>query len=137
MSAFKIKCIDHLVLRTANLENMLEFYTNTLNCVIERQTSPELGLTQLRAGNQLIDIVDCDSQLGRMGGGPPTNKDNNLDHFCLRLEKIEEDEVRQHLESKGVTVGEFVTRYGAEGNGLSVYIQDPDGNTIELRSEIE
>lgn len=64
--------IDHIVLRTGRLAAMLEFYTGVLGCRVERQNSPELGLTQLRAGDALIDLVTLEGSLGRAGGGPPT-----------------------------------------------------------------
>ncbi|AOE50332.1 VOC family protein [Kangiella sediminilitoris] len=132
---FKVTGIDHIVLRTSKLEQMLHFYRGILGCEIERETPANTGLIQLRAGSALIDIVTVDSKLGRMGGGPPTNKDNNLDHFCLQLKSISEEAIKQHLESHGIEAGSFSERYGAQGFGQSIYIQDPEGNTVELRSE--
>ncbi len=82
--------IDHIVLRTSNLKAMLHFYSVVLGCKVERETSPELGLTQLRAGNALIDLVAVDSHLGKTGGGAPTATENNVDHFCLQLKPITE-----------------------------------------------
>ncbi len=125
--------LDHIVLRTAHLAPMLDFYCGVLGCVIERETSPELGLTQLRAGAALIDLVAVDSKLGRVGGGPPTAAQNNLDHFCLQLKPISEKAILDHLNEHGIEGGEFASRYGAQGQGNSIYIQDPDGNTVELR----
>lgn len=133
---FEIDAIDHIVLRTENLSSMLDFYSNVLNCSVERETSPELGLTQLRAGTALIDIVDVNSELGRQGGAAPEQLGNNMDHFCLRLKKVSEAEITAHLQAHGVNAGEFASRYGAQGQGLSVYLNDPDGNTVELRSEV-
>lgn len=130
-----VKKVDHLVLRTANVPRMVQFYETVLGCRVERTLPPETGLTQLRAGDALIDIVAVDSELGRAGGGPPGRSGNNLDHFCLELENVGQRELRDWLASKGVDCGEFETRYGAGGFGLSVYIQDPDGNTIELRPD--
>ena len=130
----RVRTIDHIVLRTRHVPEMVQFYSDVLGCTVERTLPPETGLTQLRAGESLIDIVDVDSELGRAGGGPPGATENNLDHFCLQLEEIGEKELRSWLESKGVEAGSFETRYGAEGFGPSVYISDPDGNTIELRS---
>ncbi len=132
----KIDGLDHIVLRTENLTAMIQFYTEVLNCPIERETPEELGLTQLRAGSSLIDIVAVDSQLGRMGGPAPGDTGNNLDHFCLRLSKISEADLAEYLESHGIEADEFGSRYGAEGQGLSVYLKDPDGNTVELRSAL-
>ena len=132
----RIQAIDHLVLRTANVEGMVRFYGEVLGCPVERTLSPESGLTQLRAGNALIDIVAVDSELGRAGGGPPGPDGNNLDHFCLHLEPVSQYELRSWLESRGVPCGEFQTRYGATGFGPSIYIRDPDGNTVELRGAV-
>lgn len=133
---FEIAGIDHIVLRTANIESMLAFYCNVLACSIERETPEAIGLTQLRAGSALIDLVTVDSQLGRVGGAAPTATENNVDHFCLQLKSISEQEIKSHLQNFGITEGEFGTRYGAQGNGKSIYIHDPDGNTVELRSQI-
>ncbi len=132
---FEIAAIDHLVLRTDNPARMLAFYQEVLGCEVERTTGPDIGLTQLRAGSALIDIVAVDSRLGRIGGAAPTQTGNNLDHVCLQLKPISTDEIRAHLESKGVEVGEFVDRYGAQGVGPSLYIKDPDGNVVEVRSQ--
>jgi len=133
---FEISAIDHIVLRTESPAAMIGFYCRVLNCVIERDTGPELGLTQLRAGTALIDIVSVDGELGKMGGGAPTGSDNNMDHFCLRLQPISEEMIKQHLQKNGLQVTGFSRRYGAEGFGNSVYIKDPDGNIVELRSSI-
>ncbi len=131
-----IKGLDHLVLRTDQVEQMCLFYCGVLGCTIERETTPDVGLVQLRAGSALIDLVNVDSKLGAMGGGPPKKSENNLDHFCLQLRQTSEQEIRTHLTAHKVKVGAFAQRYGAQGFGRSVYVQDPDGNTVELRSEI-
>ena len=115
---------------------MIHFYCDILGCSIERKTSEEVGLTQLRVGNSLIDLVVVDSQLGALGGGAPTLTENNLDHFCLQLKSISESEIKQHLLSHGVSVGDFAKRYGAQGFGPSLYIKDPEGNTVELKSQV-
>lgn len=113
---------------------MLHFYAEILGCQIERETPSEVGLTQLRAGSSLIDLVTVDGQLGQKGGGPPSSGERNMDHFCLSLEPVSEQDIRHHLAIHGIEVGEFAPRYGAEGQMPSVYIQDPEGNTLELRS---
>ena len=133
----EIAAIDHIVLRTSKIEAMLDFYCDVLGCTVERETSVETGLIQLRAGNALIDLVTVDSDLGRMGGGPPTTTENNMDHFCLQLKEISEIDIKTHLSNHGIDVGDFQDRYGAQGIGKSIYINDPEGNTVELRSQIE
>ena len=132
----EIAGIDHVVLRTTKLDEMLDFYIKVLGCSIERETPPETGLIQLRAGNALIDLVVVDSSLGRLGGGAPTKTGNNLDHFCLQIKPVSESEITKHLISFGIEVGEFVERYGAQGLGNSIYIKDPEGNTVELRNQL-
>ena len=129
----EVLAIDHIVLRTTKLDEMLEFYTGILNCVIERETSVETGLTQLRAGSALIDLVVVTSRLGALGGGAPTKTERNVDHFCLQIKSIPETDIIKHLEKSGIEVGDFTSRYGAQGFGNSVYIQDPEGNVVELK----
>lgn len=124
--------VDHLVLRVKDLPAMLDFYVKVLGCPVERRND-ELGLIQLRAGASLIDLVPVDGRLGQAGGQPPGAEGRNLDHFCLRIEGFDLEAVRRHLESHGVAVGESGLRYGAGGEGLSVYLTDPDGNGLELR----
>ena len=132
----EVEGIDHIVLRTTKLKDMLDFYSGLLGCKVERETPPETGLTQLRAGNALIDLVTVKSRLGKLGGGAPTKFENNVDHFCLQLKPVLEEEIKAHLEAHGIEVGEFAERYGAQGLGNSIYIKDPEGNTVELRSQI-
>ena len=77
------------------------------------------------AGTALIALVPAE--------GAPEVAGGNMDHFCLRIEPFDETELRAHLASHGVEVGEVARRYGAEGDGPSLYLQDPDGNTVELK----
>ena len=112
---------------------MTEFYCDVLGCTVEKRSSPEFGLVQLRAGSSLIDIVAVVSQLGRMGGAAPGKEGLNMDHFCVRLEDFEEQAIRGHLERFAVVGSKLEMRYGAEGSGPSIYIQDPEGNTVELK----
>jgi len=131
----KILAIDHIVLRTTKLEKMLHFYMHVLGCTLEREAAKSLGLTQLRAGSALIDLVEVESELGRKGGGAPTKAENNLDHFCLQIDPLSQADLLKHLKSHHVDHTDFAKRYGAEGFGESLYMQDPEGNTVELRSK--
>lgn len=132
----RIRGIDHIVIRTAQVEEMTEFYCRVLGCTVERTLPAEIGLSQLRAGNALIDIVAVDSKLGRAGGGAPGPTGNNMDHFCLQVEPFQESELLDYLSALGIETGDFEERYGAQGFGPSIYINDPDGNTIELRATL-
>lgn len=128
----KIQGIDHLVLRVRDLPAALHFYVDLLGCSVERRQD-EIGLVQLRAGAQLIDLVPLDGKLGRVGGAGPGAEGRNVDHFCLRVETLDEPALRRWLTSKGVTVDAYGSRYGADGEGPSLYLFDPDGNALELK----
>ena len=132
MDAIRVLGIDHVVLRIADLERSLRFYRDVLGCALERRLDA-LGLVQLRAGAALIDLVPVESPLGRAGGGRPAEGGRNVDHVALRIESFDPDALRAHLEAHGVAPGDVGRRYGAEGDGPSMYIRDPDGNTIELK----
>ena len=127
-----IREIDHLVLRVVDLEQMLRFYCGALGCTIERRQD-EIGLVQLRAGRSLIDLVPVAGKLGRMGGAAPARQGRNMDHFCLRVEPFDADAIRAHLAAHGVEAGNVESRYGAEGEGPSMYLSDPEGNVVELK----
>ena len=128
--------LDHLVLRVVDMPRMIAFYTQVLGCTVERVQEP-LGLVQLRAGRALIDLVDAGGKLGRAGGAAPGREGRNLDHFCLRVAAFDEAALCRTLQAQGVSVGEFGQRYGAEGEGPSLYLQDPEGNTVELKGPAE
>jgi glyoxylase I family protein len=129
---FRIRDIDHLVLRIVDLDAMIAFYCGALGCTIEKRQD-ELGLIQLRAGRSLIDLVLVDGKLGRAGGAAPGSEGRNQDHFCLRIEPFDEAAIRSHLEAHGIEAGPVKSRYGAEGEGPSTYLTDPEGNTVELK----
>ncbi|MCV5664626.1 VOC family protein, partial [Escherichia coli] len=82
------------------------FYRDILGCPVEREVM-ELGLTQLRAGNALIDVVTVDSELGQLGGKPPVQNGRNIDHFCLQLAPFCENEILEYLRSNGIETEEF------------------------------
>jgi len=124
--------IDHVVLRVEDVDTVLAFYTDVLRCSLERRND-EIGLIQLRAGDALIDIVPVDSQLGRMGGAAPGTDGHNMDHVCLRLRRFDADEILAYLARAGVETDGVARRYGADGFGPSIYVQDPAGNTVELK----
>jgi len=128
----QIREIDHLVLRVVDLEGMLHFYCGALGCTVEGRQDG-IGLIQLRAGRSIIDLVPVDGKLGKAGGAAPGREARSLDHFCLRVEPFDEAGIRRHLEELGIELGPVEMRYGAEGEGPSVYLTDPEGNVIELK----
>jgi glyoxylase I family protein len=132
MAPFAVKQIDHVVLRVRDLEQSLAFYVDALGCRIEKRQET-LGLIQLRAGGSLIDLVPLDGPLGRRGGAPPAKEGRNVDHFALQIAPFDDAAIRRHLAQHDIKVSESGQRYGAEGTGPSIYIGDPDGNTVELK----
>jgi catechol 2,3-dioxygenase-like lactoylglutathione lyase family enzyme len=123
---------DHIVLRIVDKGAMLAFYTEVLGCALDWDR-PELGLTHVRAGTSLIDLVTVDGRLGLPGGAPPGAEARNLDHFALAVRPFDEAAIRAHLAAHGVAIIDEGQRYGAQGDGTSLYIQDPEGNTVELK----
>ena len=128
----KIRQIDHLVLRVVDVKAMMDFYINVIGCSLEK-IQEEIGLYQLRAGSSLIDLISLDGKLGKVGGSAPGQEGRNLDHFCLRIDPFDADEIMQYLKGKGVESGPVESRYGAEGEGPSIYVTDPEGNIVELK----
>lgn len=121
---FTLKGLDHVVLRVADMERAIRFYRDVLGCREERRVE-SIGLVQMRAGASLIDLVPADA--------PPGSASGNMDHFALSIDAFDEAALRAHLTRHGVEIGEVAERYGAEGDGPSMYITDPDGNTVELK----
>ena len=128
----RIREIDHLVLRVVDLDAMLRFYCEALGCSVERRQD-SIGLVQLRAGRSLVDLVTVDGKLGRAGGAAPGTQARNMDHFCFRVEPFDEAAIRQHLAALGIEAEPVASRFGAEGEGPSIYVNDPQGNRVELK----
>ena len=129
---FRLRQLDHIVLRAIDPAALEDFYCRVLGCTVEKRQEA-IGLVQLRAGASLIDLVGIDSKLGRLGGAAPGAEGHNVDHICLAVEGYDEAAIRAHLEAHGARVGESGSRYGAEGEGPSLYLYDPQGNMIELK----
>ena len=128
----RVRDIDHVVIRVSDLERMIGFYCDVLGCSVEWRR-PDLGLVHLRAGNAMIDLVPVTGMLGSKGGAAPGPEGRNMDHLCLRVEPFEIDAVVAHLQAHGARVGEIQPRFGAQGEGISVYVHDPEGNVMELK----
>ncbi len=127
-----IRDIDHVVLRVVRLDAMLDFYVQALGCRIERRRD-DIGLIQLRAGSSMIDLVPVDQPIGRAGGAAPAKHGHNMDHFCLRVDPFDAPAIRDHLARHGYQAGPVEPRFGADGEGPSMYLTDPDGNVVELK----
>lgn len=129
---FRLTSLDHIVLRVIDVERSMDFCTSVLGCSVEH-INDEIGLYQLRAGDCIIDLVDVAGVLGREGGPPPGPTAHNVDHFCVRIEPFDEADLREHFAAHGVEAGRLYNNWGADGRGPSMYVKDPDGNTVELK----
>jgi glyoxylase I family protein len=133
---FEVLGLDHVVLRVADLSASLRFYCEVLGCREVRRLDA-LGLVQLRCGSCLIDLVELSSPLGKAGGAGAREEGRNMDHFAISISPLLPAELAGYLEAAGVEPGAVSTRYGAKGNGPSMYIRDPDGNVVELKGPPE
>jgi len=132
MIPFKLRKLDHVVLRVRDLERSLRFYRDVLGCPLDK-VQERIGLWQVRAGDSLIDLIPLDGPLGRLGGTGPGEEGRNLDHFAIQVTPFDEAAIRAHLALHNVEITDSGMRYGAEGDGPSIYIRDPDGNIVEMK----
>ena len=122
----RIQAVDHLVLVVADVERSVAWYRDVLGLEVlryEQWKDGEVFFPSVRVdGSTIIDLVAGD----RTGAGR-----GNLDHFCLVVEETDLEAVRD----SGIfdVVEGPVVRWGARGDGLSLYVRDPDGNVVELR----
>jgi glyoxylase I family protein len=127
-AGIRISGLDHIVLRVGDLDRAIRFYEMVLNCHVERRLE-QPKLVQLRAGASLIDLVPASASPGAAGDAAG----RNMDHFAVRVDGFDAAALTSHLRQHGIEVAEVKERYGAEGYGPSLYISDPDGNTVELK----
>ena len=130
---YAILGIDHVVIRAAAPAALERFYVDVLGCTVEKRQEA-IRLTQLRAGRALIDIVPAAE--GGPAAGMQAGRGANLDHLCLRIEPFDAAALAKHFKAHGVECGPEASRFGAEGQGPSVYLKDPEGNGIELKGPV-
>lgn len=126
-----IRDIDHVVLRVVDLDRVARFYVDILGARFEKHQEAA-GLYQLRVGTSLIDLVPVDGRIGRMGGAAPGAEGRNVDHICFRVLPWDGEAILAELKAHGIET-EIVSRYGADGDGPSIYLADPEGNNLELK----
>ena len=128
----KITEMDHIVLRNKDVEESLRFYTEVLGMKAER-------VEQWRAGEVRFPSarINADTIIDFFGAGQePIGKDGakNQDHFCMVIEPTDMEELKAKFEAMGVEIQAGPgKRWGSHGDGISLYVYDPDDNVVELR----
>jgi len=128
---YHTKGLDHVVLRAGDIDVMLEFYRDVLGLPVAKHNEA-LGLWHLQAGDSMIDLININGPLGRDGLLPST-KAQNVDHLALKITPFDSDALRAYFEAHGVEVGPDRIRFGANGDGPSIHLRDPEGNGVELK----
>lgn len=130
---FALAALDHVVLRVPDMRKALAFYGDILGARVER-TIERFGMVQLRTGESIIDLVDVNTAWLQAEGAKPFSPDSrNVDHVCLRIDRFDEAAIEQYLTARGIAIIERGQRYGAQGDGPSIYIRDPFGTVVELK----
>ena len=118
--------LDHVVLRVRDQAASTRFYRDILGCDLDR-VNERISLVHLRFGDQFIDLVPASEDL-------PPDAQRGMDHFCLSIRCDDLDALAISLRERSVTVeGTVARRYGAYGDGPSLYLRDPDGYKVELK----
>jgi catechol 2,3-dioxygenase-like lactoylglutathione lyase family enzyme len=122
VAMFKPLGIDHVVLRVRDQARSQRFYEDVLGCTLAK-LNERISLIHLRFGDALIDLLPA-TEAGPVGP----------DHFCLSIHCDDLTAVAKELREKAVALeGDVVQRFGAFGDGPSLYLRDPDGHMIELK----
>ena len=127
----EITGLDHIGLRVSNIEASLAFYAGILGLETERVDQwrrGEVNFPSVRLDRStLIDFFAADP-------GDCVDRERNQDHFCLVIRPTDLDELKAKCESLGIRIQAGPgSRWGAKGNGTSLYLYDPDSNVVELR----
>ena len=115
--------LDHLVLRCTDIEQTLAWYHDNLGLQhvrVDEWRAGQVPFPSLRVNaHTIIDLL------------PGHTDDGRLDHLCLVVESTDLGELA--ASGRFQVVDGPGRRYGARGDGTSLYVRDPDGLTVELR----
>jgi catechol 2,3-dioxygenase-like lactoylglutathione lyase family enzyme len=115
--------LDHVVLTVADVERSLQWYTSELGLAgarVDEWRRGEVPFPSIRVdATTIIDLLAGD----RTG--------QNVDHLCFVVERVDLDAVARS--GRFDVVAGPGMRFGARGDGVALYVRDPDGNMIELR----
>lgn len=119
-----VQALDHIVLEVRDVEASLDFYCNVLGFTDERTDdfrAEQAPFPSVRVGASLIDLF------------PAVGTVSRLNHFCIEVSDGKEALIEE-LKTRGIQFEKPLMRFGAKGNGFSVYIRDPDDHVVELRT---
>ncbi len=128
----KITEMDHIVLRVKDVETTLRFYTDVLGLKAERVDqwrAGEVRFPSARLNDDTIIDFFASEQI-------PAGRDDikNQDHFCMVIEETDMEQLKADFEALGVDIQAGPgKRWGSHGDGISLYVYDPDDNVVELR----
>jgi len=120
----RVTAFDHVVLNVTDAERSLAFYCGVLGL-------EPLRVEEWRAGTVPFPSarIDAGTIIDLLPGPAPAGA--NCDHICLVVAPT--DLAALAADSRLEVLHGPATRFGARGNGTSLYVRDPDGNTVELR----
>lgn len=129
---FRVTAMDHIVLNVRDMDRVLEFYQDVLGLPAERLAEfrrGEVPFPSVRINEDtVIDLFPVAESNGDV------SERSDLNHFCLVLSAADMPPMMEHLRAHGVRIQEGpVTRWGAHGNGTSIYFSDPESRLIEVR----
>ena len=124
---FTLAGLDHLLLLVDDMDAAVDFYQMVVGATVASRL-PQYAMTMLDVGQGQLGLVDCCTAEGAWAR-PKVAGGRNIDHFALSLATADETLVRGHLAARGAQIVEEIQEDGR----LSLYIQDPSGNTVELR----
>lgn len=129
---FRMTAMDHIVLNVRDMDGVLDFYQNVLGLVAERLAEFRRGQVPFPSVRISADTVIDLFPVAEDDNEIPQHSD--LNHFCLVLSADDMPRLMAHLAAHGVAIEEGpVTRWGAHGNGTSIYFSDPEARRIEVR----
>ena len=120
MTAMKMQSFDHVNVRTANLEGMVDWYNDVLGLVSGRRPNFPFGGAWMYLDDLAILHLVEEAEA-------PSNSDPQIEHFAIRATGLAE--FLQHLEARDIDA----KLIEIEGFGITkVNIFDPDGNHIHI-----
>jgi catechol 2,3-dioxygenase-like lactoylglutathione lyase family enzyme len=125
----KIDHIDHLVLTVRSIDTTCEYYSSVLGMEVATFGN---GRKALQFGSQKLNLHEQGNEFEPKAKTPVPGSIDLCFITSIPLEKVID-----HLNDRQVPIEEGpVSRTGATGPILSVYVRDPDGNLIEISNYV-